>query len=125
MYNILIKLIIAAALVDLGISFSKLEDCSSRQCWTQIQKASRKAAALMYYYEWLLALPNGPYFLLCFFFAKPRLSQTASIFWQRISAFKLSIHNSPCVGCSLLVLCHWASSFNGCSGRNGRTLNIL
>lgn len=43
MYNILIKLIIAAALFDLGISFSKLEDCSSRQCWTQIQKASRKA----------------------------------------------------------------------------------
>lgn len=43
MFNILIKLIIAAALVDLGISFSKLEDCSSRQCWTQIQKSSRKA----------------------------------------------------------------------------------
>lgn len=43
MYNILIKLIIAAALIDLGISFSQLDDCSSRQCWTQIQKASRKA----------------------------------------------------------------------------------
>lgn len=46
MYNILIKLIIAAALVDLGISFSKLEDCSSRQCWTQIQKTSRKASRI-------------------------------------------------------------------------------
>ena len=44
MYDILIKLIITAALIDLGISFSKLEDCSSRQCWTQIQKASRKAS---------------------------------------------------------------------------------
>ncbi len=43
MYNILIKLIITAALVDLGISVSQLEDCSSRRCWTQIQKASRKA----------------------------------------------------------------------------------
>ncbi|MBK9321673.1 MAG: hypothetical protein IPM97_01735 [Bdellovibrionaceae bacterium] len=42
MYNILIKLIIAAALLDLGISFSKMEDCSSRECWAQIQKASRK-----------------------------------------------------------------------------------
>lgn len=48
MYNILIKLIIAAALVDIGISFSKLEDCSSRQCWTQIQKASREAIRI----EW-------------------------------------------------------------------------
>lgn len=46
MYNILIKLIIAAALFDLGISFSKLEDCYSRQCWTQIQKASRKASRI-------------------------------------------------------------------------------
>ncbi len=44
MYNIIIKLIISAALIDLGISFSQLEECSSRQCWTQIQKASRKAA---------------------------------------------------------------------------------
>ena len=43
MYSILIKLIVAAALLDLGISFSKMEDCSSRQCWTQIQKVSRKA----------------------------------------------------------------------------------
>lgn len=43
MYSIFIKLIIAAALLELGISFSKLEDCSSRQCWTQFQKASRKA----------------------------------------------------------------------------------
>jgi hypothetical protein len=46
MYNILIKLIIAAALVDLGINLSKLEDCSSRQCWTQIQKTSRKATQI-------------------------------------------------------------------------------
>ena len=43
MYNIIIKLIIAAALLDLGISFSKMEDCSSRACWNQIQKASRRA----------------------------------------------------------------------------------
>ncbi len=43
MYNILIKLIIAAALIDFGISFAQLENCSSRQCWTQIQKASHKA----------------------------------------------------------------------------------
>ncbi|MBN8538071.1 MAG: hypothetical protein J0M15_13535 [Deltaproteobacteria bacterium] len=42
MYNIIIKLIIAAALLDLGISFSKMEDCSSRACWNQIQKASKK-----------------------------------------------------------------------------------
>lgn len=48
MYNILIKLVIAAALIDLGISFSQNEDCSSRHCWTQIQKASRKAT----YIEW-------------------------------------------------------------------------
>lgn len=43
MYQIPIKLIIAAALIDLGISFSQFEDCSSRQCWTQIQKSSRRA----------------------------------------------------------------------------------
>lgn len=48
MYNIIIKLIVAVALLDLGISFSKMEDCSSRTCWTQIQKASRKATHI----EW-------------------------------------------------------------------------
>lgn len=48
MYNILIKLIIVAALLDFGISFSKMENCSSRQCWTEIQKASRKATHI----EW-------------------------------------------------------------------------
>lgn len=42
MYNIIIKLIIAAALLDLGISSSKMEDCSSLACWSQIQKASHK-----------------------------------------------------------------------------------
>ena len=42
MYNIIIKLIVAAALLDLGISISKIEDCSSRVCWNQIQKASHK-----------------------------------------------------------------------------------
>ncbi len=42
MYNIIIKLIIAAALLDLGISFSNMEDCSSRGCWNQIQEASHK-----------------------------------------------------------------------------------
>lgn len=42
MYNVLIKLIVAAALLELGISFSKMEDCSSRDCWNQFQKASHK-----------------------------------------------------------------------------------
>lgn len=46
MYNILIKLIIAAALIDLGIGFSQLEDRSLRQCWTQIQKSSRKVVRI-------------------------------------------------------------------------------
>jgi hypothetical protein len=43
MYNVLIKLIISAALLDLGISISKMEYCSSRECWTQFQQASLKA----------------------------------------------------------------------------------
>lgn len=46
MYNVLIKLFIAAGLLDLGINFAKVEDCSSRKCWTEIQKASRKASRI-------------------------------------------------------------------------------
>lgn len=42
MYNIIIKLIVATALLDLGISISKIEACSSRGCWNQLQKASHK-----------------------------------------------------------------------------------
>ena len=40
MYNILLRLIIAAALLDLGITWSQFEDCSGRACWTQLQRAS-------------------------------------------------------------------------------------
>ena len=42
MYNILIKLIIGAALIELGLTATKIGDCSSRGCWSQLQKASRQ-----------------------------------------------------------------------------------
>lgn len=42
MYGILIKLIILASLLELGISASKIGDCSSRGCLREIQRASQK-----------------------------------------------------------------------------------
>lgn len=42
MYNVLIKLIIAASLLELGLSFKDFGDCSSRACWSQLQQASQK-----------------------------------------------------------------------------------
>ena len=42
MYGILIKLIVLASLLELGISVSKIGDCSSRACLSEIQRASQK-----------------------------------------------------------------------------------
>lgn len=40
MHNILLKLIIAGALLELGVNWSQLDDCSGRTCWTKLQRAS-------------------------------------------------------------------------------------
>ena len=41
MYNLLIKLMIGAALLQLGISLDQYLSCNSRACTTRIEKASR------------------------------------------------------------------------------------
>lgn len=41
MYNLLIKLMVLAALLQLGISTHKFATCSSRGCTSRIEKASR------------------------------------------------------------------------------------
>lgn len=40
MYKILLRLIVGAALLELGVTWSQLDDCSGRACWTQLQRAS-------------------------------------------------------------------------------------
>jgi hypothetical protein len=47
-YNVLIKLIVVASLLELGISVSKIGDCSSRACWSELQLASQKVLRI----EW-------------------------------------------------------------------------
>lgn len=42
MYNVLIKLIVVASLLELGISVSKIGDCSSRACRSELQRAANK-----------------------------------------------------------------------------------
>lgn len=42
MYDVLLKLIIAGALLEFGISLSKIDDCSSRACWDHVQQASKQ-----------------------------------------------------------------------------------
>lgn len=42
MYNILIKLIVAAALLELGVTFTHSGDCKSSACRNQLQQASKK-----------------------------------------------------------------------------------
>lgn len=41
MYNLMIKLMITAALLQLGISIDKYFSCNSRTCSSRIEKASR------------------------------------------------------------------------------------
>lgn len=41
MYNILIKLMLIAALAELGFSLSQIEKCGSKECAMRIEKASR------------------------------------------------------------------------------------
>jgi hypothetical protein len=48
MYDLLIKLIIAAALLDLGITISRSGDCSSRECRGRIDRAVRQVLRI----EW-------------------------------------------------------------------------
>jgi hypothetical protein len=42
MYEILTKIIIAAALIELGSSFKSVGDCSSRACLDKLQRASKQ-----------------------------------------------------------------------------------
>jgi hypothetical protein len=48
MYYVLIKLILVASMLELGLSFKNLGECSSRACWDQLKKASHKAIRI----EW-------------------------------------------------------------------------
>lgn len=41
MYSLLAKLMVIAALMELGISFSEFSDCHSRECIQKIEKRSR------------------------------------------------------------------------------------
>lgn len=48
MYHVLIRLIVWAAFLQLGLSLSRIENCDSRICWDQTQRASRKVLEI----EW-------------------------------------------------------------------------
>ncbi len=41
MYNLLVKLMVLAALLELGISLADLEGCRSRACLVHLEKKSR------------------------------------------------------------------------------------
>lgn len=41
MYEVMVRLIVGAALLQLGLSLSHIEKCESRMCWNEIQRASR------------------------------------------------------------------------------------
>jgi len=41
MYNLLIKLMLLAALAELGFSLSQFEKCRSKECVMRMEKASR------------------------------------------------------------------------------------
>ena len=41
MYDLLVKLMLVVALLQLGISFSEFNDCHSRQCLQKVEKRSR------------------------------------------------------------------------------------
>jgi hypothetical protein len=41
MYAMLVRLILLAALMDFGISLTRFEKCTSRQCVADIERASR------------------------------------------------------------------------------------
>lgn len=42
MYNVLVKVIIGAALLQLGLTFKDIGECSSRACISKLQKASQQ-----------------------------------------------------------------------------------
>ncbi len=42
MYQILIKLIVGASILQLGLNLTDLRECTSRECVSRIEHASRK-----------------------------------------------------------------------------------
>lgn len=42
MYEIMIKLIVAAAILELGITLSHYGECTSRECLSMLERASRQ-----------------------------------------------------------------------------------
>jgi hypothetical protein len=42
MYNVMIKLIVAAAILELGLSLKHADQCASRACWDKLQTASKQ-----------------------------------------------------------------------------------
>jgi hypothetical protein len=42
MYNLLVKLMFIAAIAELGISLSKIENCNSRLCIAEFEQRSRQ-----------------------------------------------------------------------------------
>lgn len=48
MYEIMVRLIVAASLLQLGLSLREIEKCDSRECLTRIERASKKVVDI----EW-------------------------------------------------------------------------
>ena len=42
MYNVMIKLIVAAAILELGLSLKHTNQCTSRICWDKLQTTSKQ-----------------------------------------------------------------------------------
>jgi hypothetical protein len=42
MYQLLVRLMVGAALLELGMSWADLRDCRGRECLMRIEKASRE-----------------------------------------------------------------------------------
>lgn len=48
MYEIMVRLIVAASLLQLGMSLRDIEKCDSRECLARIERASKKMGRI----EW-------------------------------------------------------------------------
>ena len=42
MYDLLVKIIVGAALLQLGLNLGKTAECSSRECMARVEKESRQ-----------------------------------------------------------------------------------
>lgn len=49
MYAVLVRLMVLAALADLGMSLAKIETCHSRACMREVEHAARKVLKVGFY----------------------------------------------------------------------------